>query len=194
MGNYDRAKQEYLRTKVLTATPEQLHLMLIDGAIRFTEEARTALDENRLDAAHEASVRAQNIILELSSSLNHDIDPDLCGRLASLYNFIYRKLIEGNMNRNTTAFDEALRILTYQRETWVMLMDKLAHSDQEETELPDPDDSDADQPVGHQPLSISASRTKRYDYPSGSNHSKNYAAAVEESFLRVRATEDCSSS
>ena len=38
-----QAAQNYLRTKVLTATPEQLQLMLFDGAIRFAEQAKPAL-------------------------------------------------------------------------------------------------------------------------------------------------------
>ncbi|UCG17857.1 MAG: flagellar protein FliS, partial [Phycisphaerales bacterium] len=34
----------YLRNAVMTATPEQLHLMLYDGAIRFTLQARDAIE------------------------------------------------------------------------------------------------------------------------------------------------------
>jgi len=125
MSTYDRAKSEYFRTKVTTASQEELHLMLYDGAIRFVEDARQAMTEKRLEDAHTALVRAQNIILEFSSSLNHEVNPELCGKMASLYNFIYRRLVEGNLNHDASALDDALRILEYQRETWSMLMTKL---------------------------------------------------------------------
>jgi len=132
MSQYDKAKSEYLRTKILTASPEELQLMLYDGAIKFTEEARLAISEGRLEEAHAASVRAQNIVLELSSSLDHEAEPELCGKLASLYNFIYRRLIEANLKRDVIPIDDALKILNYQRETWVLVMQKVAQERRDE--------------------------------------------------------------
>ncbi len=124
-GNNEKGKMEYLRTKVLTASPEELHLMLYDGAIRFAEEAKTALMEGDLEKAHTALVRAQNIVLEMSSGLDHSVDPELCAKMSSLYNFIYRRLIEANLKREVSPIDDALKILNYQRETWVLLIEKL---------------------------------------------------------------------
>ncbi len=125
-SDYEKGKMEYLRTKVLTASPEELHLMLYDGAIRFAEEGKTALTEGNFEKAHNALVRAQNIVLEMSSSLNHSVDPDLCSKMSSLYNFIYRRFIEANLKREISCIDDALKILNYQRETWVLLIEKLA--------------------------------------------------------------------
>ncbi len=126
---------EYLKTKVLTASPEELHLMLYDGAIRFTEQGKGYLQENKLDKAHEALIRAQDIVLEMSAGLDHEANPDLCSKLSSLYNFIYRRLVEGNLKHDISALDDALKILNYQRETWVMLMEKLASEKQQNTEV-----------------------------------------------------------
>jgi len=50
----------------------------------------------------------------------------MCGRLSSLYNYVYRKLIEASVDHTIAALDEALTVLRYQRETWAMLMDKLS--------------------------------------------------------------------
>jgi flagellar secretion chaperone FliS len=63
--------------------------------------------------------------MELSCGLRPEVFPDLCNKLASLYNFAYRKLVEANIGRNVTALDEALNVLKYQRETWSMLLDQL---------------------------------------------------------------------
>ncbi len=117
--------QNYLRTQVLTATPEQLQMMLYDGAIRFAEQARPALAARNWEASYNAISRAQKIITELTSSLRHDIAPELCGRLASIYNFIYRKLVEANVEHKTEALDEAIKILKFPRETWEMLLKQL---------------------------------------------------------------------
>src|SRR5207237_101569 len=120
-----QAAQTYLRTKVLTATPEQLQMMLYDGALRFAEQARAALDKQDYETNFQMISKVQKIIAELSSSLKHDLAPELCGKLAALYNFAYRKLIEASTRRDPAALDEALDVLRYQRQTWAMLLDQL---------------------------------------------------------------------
>jgi flagellar protein FliS len=117
--------QNYLRTKVFTATPEQLQLMLYDGAIRFSEQAKVALQEKKYDQSYDLLSRTQKIIAEMTASLKHDVAPELCGKLSSLYNFVYRKLIEANIEHTIPPLDEALAILRYQRDTWAMLLDQL---------------------------------------------------------------------
>ena len=125
MQNNPQVAQNYHRTRVLTATPEQLQLMLYDGAIRFAEQARPALEAKNWEVSFEALTRAQKIISELISSLRHDVAPDMCGQLAALYNFVYRKLVDANVSHSIASLDDALRILRYQRETWTLLMQQL---------------------------------------------------------------------
>lgn len=120
-----QAAQNYLKTKVLTATPEQLQMMLFDGVVRFGEQARAALERKDYEQSYTLIARMQKIIAELSSGLKHDLDPDLCGKLASLYSFAYRKLIEASVERRIEPLDEALNILKFQRETWSMLLQQL---------------------------------------------------------------------
>jgi flagellar protein FliS len=117
--------QNYLRTQVFTATPEQLQMMLYDGAIRFAEQARPAIETKNWELSYNMIMRAQKIITELISSLRPDLAPELCGKLAALYNYVYRKLIEANTDHRTEPLDEAIKILRYQRETWAMLLNQL---------------------------------------------------------------------
>jgi len=119
------AAQNYLKSKVFTATPEQLQLMLYDGAIRFSEQARLAIEKKNYEESYKSISRAMKIIVEMNSTLNHKIAPDLCGKLAALYNFVYRKLVQASTERKTEPLEDALRILRHQRETWAMLLDKL---------------------------------------------------------------------
>ena len=120
-----QGSQNYLRTQVFTATPEQLQMMLYDGAIRFAEQARPALEAKNWENSYNSIMRAQKIISELISSLRPEIAPELCGKLGALYNFVYRKLIEANSDHRVESLDEAIKILRYQRETWAMLMNQL---------------------------------------------------------------------
>lgn len=121
----NQAANSYLRTKVLTATPEQLQMMLYDGAVRFCEQARLALSEKNWEQSYNLISRVQKILVEMSCSLKHDVAPDLCGKLASLYNFAYRKLIDASIQHSVESLDEALSVLRYQRETWQLLMGQL---------------------------------------------------------------------
>lgn len=121
----ENASSQYLQNAVMTASPEQLHLMLYDGAIRFTRQAIEAIGNRDWEKAFHAFTRTQKIILEMNAALNYKIDAELCKRTAGLYNFMYRKLVEASVQRDAAIAEEVLHLLEYQRETWVMLIDKL---------------------------------------------------------------------
>ncbi len=135
----------YLRSAVLTAPPEQLQLMLYDGAIRFTAQARDAMHEKRLDLSCELLLRAQRIVLELQNGLRRDVNPELCDQLSALHQFVYRRLIDANSARDLEAVDDALRILTHQRETWALLVERLR---------PRPADAAGSTPARPDPISV----------------------------------------
>ena len=121
----DNPSNEYLRNAVMTATPEQLQLMLYDGAIRFTKQGIEGIRAGKWEDAFNGFTRAQKIVLEMLNALNYDVNRELCERMAGLYNFIYRKLIEASVGRDPEPAGEALRVIEYQRQTWVLLMDRL---------------------------------------------------------------------
>ena len=116
----------YLKTKIMTASPEELRLMLYDGAIKFCHQAKLSIEKKDYEGSYNNLMRAQKIVLELSTSLNHSVDTDLCKRMEGLYTYIYRKLIDASMTRQTEAVGEAIKLLEFERETWQMLMKKLA--------------------------------------------------------------------
>jgi len=128
-----RASQEYLKSVVMTASPEQLQLMLLDGAIRFTQRGKEALEKDDIEGAFNGFERAQRIVLELNNGLRREVNPELVDRMAALYDFIFRRLIDANVHRETRAADDALRILRHQRETWVLLLEKLTQAASEKT-------------------------------------------------------------
>ena len=121
----DAADNPYLRDAVLTATPEQLQLMLYDGAIRFVLQARDAIENRDHETSFERLTRAQHIILEMQNGLNYEANRELCEHVASIYNFLYRKLVDASVHRDVQAIDDALKVLRIERETWQILVDKV---------------------------------------------------------------------
>ena len=124
----DAAKNPYLRDAVLTATPEQLQLMLHDGAIRFASQGRDAIEVKDYETSHERLTRAQAIIVEMLNALNYDVNRELCERVASVYMFLHRKLVDANVNRDVGAIDDALKVLRVERETWRIVVDKVGRA------------------------------------------------------------------
>ena len=119
MSQEKKAANPYLKTKIMTASPQELRLMLYDGAIKFCNQARKALDDKDFESSYNALMRAQKIVLELSTSLNHSIAPELCEKLGALYTYIYRLLVDANIERLAKPIDEALELLQYERQTWL---------------------------------------------------------------------------
>ena len=121
----------YLRTQVMTAGPLQLRLLLYDGALRFCRNARKALESSDFEQNYYNLNKAQNIVIELSNSLQYDQAPELCDRLAALYNYCYRRLVDANLERDPEIIDEVIELISYERETWRLLMEQTAGGDGE---------------------------------------------------------------
>lgn len=116
----------YLKTKVLTAGPAELRLLLIDGAIKFVEQGKSGLEKKNYEEVYNGISQCQQILMELTSSLNREIEPELCDRLSGLYTFMYGRLIEASTEKDVSKMDEVLELLRFERETWQMLRDKMA--------------------------------------------------------------------
>ncbi len=141
--------QEYLRNAVLTAPPEQLQLMLYDGAIRFATRGLEAIRVKDREAAFNALDRAQRIVIELSNGIRREINPELADRMSAIYSFIYRRLVDANIRQDEQAVEDALRILRYERETWLLLLEKLKQESQAACPTSQPQGSNAT--ADHQP-------------------------------------------
>jgi len=131
---------QYLKTRVMTASPEQLQLMLYDGAIRFCEQARVAVEAKEIENSYNLLSRAEKIVLELASSMRDDMAPDVCANMRGLYMFCYERLVQANLKKEIEPIDEALQVLNHMRQTWLMLIEKLK---EEKSQQIDPDSQDA---------------------------------------------------
>lgn len=117
--------QTYLKNRVLSASPEDLRLMLLEGAVKYARMGRTGLAERNYEKSYEGIHRCQDILIELVNSLRPEHNPELCDRLSGLYMYLYRRLMDASLERNASHCDEVIQLLEYEVETWTLLMAKL---------------------------------------------------------------------
>jgi flagellar protein FliS len=116
------AAEAYKRQQVLTATPEALTLMLYNGCLKFMDEGMKALEQKDYEATNTALQKAQNIISEFRITLN--MDYEISHQLFPLYNYVYDRLVEGNLKSDMKQIEEAKTIITELRDAWVLAMKK----------------------------------------------------------------------
>lgn len=116
--------REYLEAKVQTANSAQLHLMLLDGALRFGREAEKGILRKDEVAYQPPLMRAMDIVGELLAGVRHETT-DLNAKLAQLYAFTYARLTSAYVNADKRMIAEALQVLEVERETWRQAVAKL---------------------------------------------------------------------
>jgi flagellar protein FliS len=102
--------------------------MLLDGAVRFAEMGRDGLVARDYEKVYNGVTRCQNILIELLSALKPEHDAELCARLSALYTFLITRLMSAVHERDLAVLDEVLGLLRYERETWAMLIERLAEA------------------------------------------------------------------
>lgn len=108
--------QQYKQNSVLTASPEELTLMLYDGCLKFMRQAKVFIEDKNIEAAHASITKAQAIIEELNVTLNMDIQ--ISESLRPLYQFMTEQLIEANIKKETSYIDTIYPMVEELRDTW----------------------------------------------------------------------------
>ncbi|MCL6639024.1 MAG: flagellar export chaperone FliS [Firmicutes bacterium] len=108
--------QQYQQNAVLSAPPEQWTLMLYNGALRFIKQAVEATEKKDVAAAHQAIVRAQDIISYLRETLRDGFA--VSESLNSLYGYLLRRLVEANLRKDPAVLLEAAGLLEELKEAW----------------------------------------------------------------------------
>lgn len=110
--------KQYQQSQIQTASPEQILIMLYDGAIQFLNKALAAMRENDIQESHNNNVAAQNIIAEFMNTLDMDIGGDVAKNLYSLYEYLHYRLVQANIHKNPAYIEEVLRHLKELKQTW----------------------------------------------------------------------------
>ncbi len=133
-----RPSDKYFEDQVLTASPQRLQLMLLDGALQYARRTLAHWDAGRIYEGGETIIGCQRIITELLRGLRPEQAPQLVGQVSGLYTFVFRTLTEAASNRNTAKLNEAISIIEIERETWRQVCERLGSALETSAPAPTP--------------------------------------------------------
>lgn len=110
----------YANSKVQTASPAELTLMLYEAAIKFCNIAEMAIEKKDIQKAHDNIKKVEAIIEEFQATLNHKYP--VAKDFDKVYTYLMQRLVEANIKKDTKILDEVLEHLRTMRDTWKEVM------------------------------------------------------------------------
>ena len=117
---------KYKQTSVTTASKGQVLLMLYEGAIKFCRQAIEATKANRRADKGIYILKVQDILNELSLTLDHNVGGDISKELEKLYNFMVMQITEANIKNDPKPLEVTLKLLETLYDGWKGAVDKVA--------------------------------------------------------------------
>jgi len=121
----ERALKSYSALEVTTvesASPQQLIIMLYDGALKSVFAAKAAIARGDVAARGAALSKAISIIDEgLRAALNLQTGGEIAQNLMALYDYISTRLLHANVKNDVKSIDEAARLLGELKQAWEVL-------------------------------------------------------------------------
>jgi len=112
------AADKYLVQRISGATPEQLVVMLMEGAQRFLGQAISAMVKRDIPNKARLVNRVSAIIEELMVQLNHEEGGELVVNLSRLYEWWLNELFQGSQNNQPERLERVQRQIGEVRTTW----------------------------------------------------------------------------
>lgn len=110
----------YQNSRIQTASPAELTLMLYEGAIKFCNIAIMAVENNEIEKAHINIRKVENIISEFQATLNYKYP--VAKDFNNVYVYIKDRLMEANFKKDKEILEEVLEHLRTLRDTWKEVM------------------------------------------------------------------------
>lgn len=111
------ATKNYLEAKILTASPEQLIVIMYEEAIKALLIASKAIEQKDTNKANEQIYKAQLIISELMASLNFNCR-ELSDNLLAIYTSVFKQIAKANINKDVKLIDNIIKLLTSLSGAW----------------------------------------------------------------------------
>jgi len=132
-NNAPKSQSEYLRQKVATASKGELTLMLFEGCCKFLKRAEAAFETRekskdpkeriaQIEIINTNIVKAENIIMELMTSLNFDYD--ISHKLYPVYNYLYRELLRINFEKDGKSLSAVTEVMEWYYDVWKEVVKK----------------------------------------------------------------------
>lgn len=116
------AYTQYNNSKILTASPAELTLMLYDGAIKFCNVAILAVEQKDIEKAHNNITKTQRIVDYFRQTL--DMKYPVSEDFERVYSYLSRRLVEANVKKDKDILEEVNQHLHSMRDTWREVMQK----------------------------------------------------------------------
>jgi len=113
--------KRYQQAQVETANPLDLIIMMYDGTLKFLNQAKMAIEEKKIEPAHNAIQRAHRIIDELNFSLNMEAGGEVAENLRRFYQYIDTELTKANLKKDPKIIDRIMGLLSEMKSSWVEL-------------------------------------------------------------------------
>lgn len=107
---------QYQQNSIMTASPQELTLMLYNGALKFLKQGIIYIEEKNIEKAHQAIIRVQDILVEFMSTVDRQYE--IGEHLYKLYDYMNERLIEANFQKDTKLLEEVYNMITELRDTW----------------------------------------------------------------------------
>lgn len=114
------AYAKYNNSKVLTASPAELTLMLYDGAIKFCNIAIMGIEQNDIEKAHINIRKVERIIEEFRSTLDRKYA--VAEDFDRVYVYLLQRLLEANIKKDKAILEEINMHLRSMRDNWKEVM------------------------------------------------------------------------
>ncbi|BDR75928.1 flagellar export chaperone FliS [Clostridium tetani] len=114
----NNAYNTYKTNSVNYASKEQLLLMVLDGAVKFSKIAKQGIEEKDIVKAHQNIIKTQNIFYELMATLDVEQGGQWAENLMRIYDFIVQKLLEANIKKDVKVMNEIIPLIEDIRDTW----------------------------------------------------------------------------
>lgn len=116
---------KYKQTSILSASKEQILLMLYEAAIKFTKLAIIATEEKRVADKGTNILRALDIVIELQATLDHKVGGELAKQLEQLYVFMIEQYTKANLKGEVEPLKANLKVLENLYEGWKGAIEKM---------------------------------------------------------------------
>lgn len=114
----------YHKTSIETASKERILLMLYEACIRNLKKCKTAMLAKQMADKGLYLGKAQDIINELSNSLNFDVGGELSKQLESLYLHLFEQTTQANIQNDPNKIDHSIKILETLYSGWKEVIEK----------------------------------------------------------------------
>lgn len=117
----------YRSAEIETISQKDLIVCLYQGAEKFLEAGRQAMERHELETAMTLCRRAKEIFIELISTLNFDQGGEVAKQLKELYAFLIIQITEASMRKKPAQIAAIQPIIATLREGWQQIPDEFAN-------------------------------------------------------------------